>query len=112
MAKERSKQSYNTEGIEPFKWKSGQSGNPGGRPKKDLAAELALAVFERNPQQLYDAFVRAAKKGDPRIFEALANRAFGKVKEIAQVEHTGADGDPLKIIVELVNNGTTGTVPE
>jgi hypothetical protein len=35
-------------------WKPGQSGNPGGRPKRDLAAEIARSIFERDPEAIED----------------------------------------------------------
>ena len=34
--------------IAEWKWRPGQSGNPSGRPKHDLAAEIAKACFENN----------------------------------------------------------------
>jgi hypothetical protein len=35
----------NPDKIKPFQFKPGQSGNPGGRPRGDLARELARAIF-------------------------------------------------------------------
>jgi hypothetical protein len=46
--------------------------------------EIARAVFENNPEAIYQGMVRALKKGDARVFKVLADRAYGKVKE--QVE--------------------------
>jgi hypothetical protein len=41
------------ERIENLKpWKPGQSGNPGGRPKRDLTAEIARAIFGRDPEAI------------------------------------------------------------
>jgi hypothetical protein len=34
--------------IAAWRWKPGQSGNPSGRPKHDLVAEIATACFENN----------------------------------------------------------------
>ena len=39
--------------IAEWKWKPGQSGNPSGARKHDLAREIAAAVFERNAEALY-----------------------------------------------------------
>jgi hypothetical protein len=62
------------------------SGNPGGRPKRDLASEIAQAVFENNPEAIYQGMVRLLKKGNPRAFAVLADRAYGKVKEQVEVD--------------------------
>ncbi len=32
------------------RFKPGQNGNPGGRPQRDIAAEIARAIFEKNPE--------------------------------------------------------------
>ncbi len=60
-------------------WKPGQSGNPGGRPKKDIAAEIAQRVFEENAESIEKAMLKALLKGDPKVFAVLADRAFGKL---------------------------------
>ncbi len=67
----------NLQNLRP--WKPGVSGNPGGRPKRDLSAEVARAVFEKNAELIYRAMLRALKKGDARTFAILADRAYGKV---------------------------------
>jgi hypothetical protein len=72
--------------IAAWAWKPGQSGNPGGRPKHDLACELAKAIFEENGPELYKAYLKAALRGNGYIFETLANRAFGKLKETVAVD--------------------------
>ena len=70
------------ENLKP--WPKGISGNPGGRPKRDLSSEIAQAVFENNPAAIFRAMTRALCKGDARIFKALADRAYGKIKETAE----------------------------
>ena len=67
-------------------WQPGQSGNPSGRPRRDLAQEVALAIFEENGPALYRAYLKAALKGNGYVFETLANRAFGKLKESIAVD--------------------------
>ena len=32
------------------RFKPGQNGNPGGRPERDIAADIARAIFEKNPE--------------------------------------------------------------
>jgi len=70
-------------------WKPGQSGNPGGRPKRDLASEIAHAVFEGNEEAVRRAMAKALLKGNPRVFVALAERAYGRLKEPIEVSGLG-----------------------
>jgi len=70
----------NPDKIKPYQFKPGQSGNPGGRPRGDLARELARAIFENNSELIYEAMLRALKKGNPRVFAVLADRAYGKTR--------------------------------
>ena len=53
------------------------SANLGGRPKKDLAAEIARMVFEKNPKAIEKAMLKALLKGNPKLFAVLADRARG-----------------------------------
>jgi hypothetical protein len=71
--------------IAPYRWQPGKSANPGGRPKHDLAAEIARAVFEKNAEALYKAYTKAALRGNAYCFKELSDRAYGKLKE--RVEH-------------------------
>ena len=80
------------ENLKP--WKPGQSGNPGGRPKRDLAAEIARAIFERNPETIERAFSAELRKGNSKVFTALADRAYGKPRQ--QIEWMGEDGGPTQ----------------
>ena len=67
-------------------WPKGVSGNPGGRPKNDIAAEIARAIFENNREALYRAYRKAAMRGNAYAFKELADRAYGKLKERHEVE--------------------------
>jgi hypothetical protein len=66
-------------------YKPGQSGNPGGRPKYDVAAAIARAIFEQNEELVYNAFVRALSQGNAYTFDILANRGFGKITDKLEV---------------------------
>lgn len=78
-------------------WPKGVSGNPGGRPKNDIAAEIARAVFSENEEAIYRAMAKALLKGNFYGFDVVANRAFGKLKE--KIEHSAAD-DLVKRLME------------
>ena len=80
--------------LKPFK--KGESGNPGGRPKKDLASIIAHEVFAEQPEKIKAAFAKALQRGDAAVFKALADRAFGRLPQ--PVEHSGSDGRPINII--------------
>jgi len=73
------------ENLKP--WPKGVSGNPKGRPKCDISAELARAAFENNAEAIYKAMARRLMKGDVRAFKILAERAYGKVKEQVGLDH-------------------------
>jgi len=62
-------------------FKPGQSGNPGGRPKVDVAAEIARSVLEGNREAAINAFARALLKGNAYVFKELAERGYGKVSQ-------------------------------
>jgi Family of unknown function (DUF5681) len=86
------------ENLKP--WKKGQSGNPAGRPKRDLSADVAAAVFEENFEAIYRAMRKKLLKGDPKVFAVLADRAFGKVKHGSPASE---DPDGGTIRVEFIN---------
>ena len=72
--------------IAKWRWQPGKSANPGGRPKHDLAKEIAEAVFLNNPEMIYRAYCKMLRKGSAYAFQVLADRAFGKLKESIQHE--------------------------
>lgn len=83
-------------------WKPGQSGNPSGRPKNDLARQIAQAIFENNGEAAYNALSAALLKGNAYVFKELAERAYGKLKETHQ--QVGPDDGPIQqhIVVTFV----------
>jgi hypothetical protein len=85
-------------------WPKGVSGNPGGRPKNDLAKEIAAAVFAENKEEIYKRMTKALFKGNAYAFDILAQRAFGKLKETKEVTHfyqDTADADLEQRIADL-----------
>ena len=91
------------ENLKP--WKPGQSGNPGGRPKRDVAAEISRAIFEQDSDAITRAFAAELKNGNAKVFSALADRAYGKPRQ--QIEFAGEDGGPVQtsVVVHFVNTG-------
>lgn len=72
--------------MEARKWKKGESGNPGGRPRKLLTDDL-IARLEKNPDliaALNLAQIKKAKAGDTRAYQALRDGIEGK--PLSQVE--------------------------
>lgn len=93
----------------------GQSGNPGGKPKVDVAKAIARAVFERDPEALIEAFVQATRKGNAYAFKELADRAYGKVTDKLQVTETPVtqDADLPGRIAQLERDlGLAGQIDE
>jgi hypothetical protein len=74
--------------IRPYCFQPGQSGNPGGRPKHDLASEIARALFENDAKAIYAAFQKVLRKGSPYAFAVLSDRAYGRLKETHAIEHS------------------------
>lgn len=83
-------------------WPKGVSGNPGGLPGTDLAALIARRIFEQCGKEVSEGMAAQVAKGNAYAFNVLADRAYGKIKDTAQVEHTGPDGGPLVVTVKLV----------
>lgn len=81
----------------------GKSGNPSGRPKRDIAAEIAQAVFQAAPEQVAKVFLARLKKGDSRTFTALADRAYGKAPESITVNATVEHHDLSRLTDEQLD---------
>ena len=104
-----------TENLKP--WKPGHSGNPGGRPKKDISAQIAQAVFEKNAEAIEKAMLKALKRGNPKVFTVLADRGFGKLSQKAEVPEVVDLAEMLAQARERANrmgrtNGAVGKAAE
>lgn len=81
------------------RWKPGQSGNPGGRPKwKPLTQALQELIDERPElmRELAKSLVVKAGKGDVSAFNTIFDRLEGKV---AQSIGGSTEIGPVKLIV-------------
>jgi len=79
-------------------WKPGQSGNPGGRPKRTPLIEACREVLSHpipgDPQgrtyaqAIAEKLATLALAGDIRAAAELADRAEGKARQTMQIENT------------------------
>ena len=69
-----------------YRFQPGVSANPGGRPKVDVAAELARTVIEENFEAIKAAFSKVLKEASPYAFQVLSDRAYRKLKETHAIE--------------------------
>ena len=96
------KQVKNTEGIEPYKWKPGQSGNPSGRPPLGTSlTELMRKFLEEIPPgqtlSYRDAFIRkvyklAMEEGSESAIRLIWNYIDGMPVQRADIT---SDGEKL-----------------
>ncbi len=102
-----------TNHLDQYKFKKGQSGNPGGRPidsithliKKKLA-EVMPYENNRERKRYIDAILEkimanAIIEGDAQTIKMIWNYIDGMPDQRHKVE--GADGGPVKIEIEYVN---------
>jgi|SRR5689334_9260886 len=66
---------------------AGQSGNPGGKPKIDVAAVIARAILEQNQEAAYKGLGKALIKGNAYVFKELAERGYGKLTEKRELKY-------------------------
>lgn len=64
-------------------FKPGQSGNPGGRPKKKAVTEAYERIISdpKVAQAIAQGIIRAARKGNVRAAAEIADRVEGKVSQ-------------------------------
>ena len=95
-------------------WKPGQSGNPGGRPKrKPLTEQLEKILDEcgRDPQRrtyarrLVESAVKRAIKKDTFALKEIWERTEGKVPQAV----TGGNGGPVQFAVAVMYRSADGT---
>jgi hypothetical protein len=77
--------------LRPYKPGAEWTGNPGGRPKVDVAAILARAVVEESFAEAKEGLKAQLRKGNAYAFKEMAERGYGKLKEIKEVTHLHED---------------------
>lgn len=101
--------------------KPGEVKNPGGRPKRDYAAELARRIIQGNGnpeiiEEYCEGFARQLKKGNGYTFKELAERGYGKQPEFKHITHAyaeEADGDLNQQIADLERKlGLAGAIDD
>jgi len=82
-------------------WKKGQSGNPGGRPKRPAALVQACRAFNEEGLRILRNIARkkSNREGD-RIRAVELILAYGNGKPKQAVELTGEDGNPIQVEVD------------
>jgi hypothetical protein len=95
------KRKGNPENIKAHRFKPGQSGNPGGRPKKTpLTDELRkLANDPKNSEAAAKALFKFIRKGSYLHFREVCDRVEGKSKQ--RIEVTGDEGTAVKVEARL-----------
>lgn len=95
--------------------KPGQTGNPNGRPRKELSLTHILQEYGETltinvdgkklqyRQALMLKMWNMALKGDRDMAKYIMDRIDGKVKE--KIEHSGAIGEFLTNMSEIIYNG-------
>jgi hypothetical protein len=94
----------NPENLRPYRFKKGQSGNAGGRPRSplsDAARRLVSQTLKEDKQRrnwaelMVLAMAKAALKGNVQAFAVLADRIEGKV--VSKMELGGPQGGSIPI---------------
>jgi hypothetical protein len=75
------------------RFKKGQSGNPGGRPK--MPPDMKAAIQEKTPELLKSLFALARQKADPRVqavaIKELLDRGWGRAAQTLNAKVEGVD---------------------
>jgi uncharacterized protein DUF5681 len=100
------------------KWQKGESGNPGGRPRKPITEALLSLLAEVNTRDhqkrtfaelIATAQVRKALKGNTMAAKEIADRTEGKAGQ--RLEMTFDTPTDFDIRVRFVDSDAEGGVP-
>ena len=91
------------------KFKKGESGNPGGRPKSELPTITALidaVVTAEDWMFIFDVLLKRARRGDNKAIEMLMDRRFGKAIQTNEI--SGKGGTAINLKIDWDNDGSNG----
>lgn len=92
-----------TEKARSYQFQPGQSGNPGGKPKKLHMDVLETAVTRQDVIDIVKTAVTRAKQGDRSAREWLSDRLWGKVEETVNVnQDDGTQQHALQLLEVLL----------
>ena len=100
------------EAIKPHQFRPGQSGNPGGRPRKGKFAEILISMADElvpdDPKRrtwkrfLADQIFLQAAKGNVQAFAEIVNRVEGKAVQRVDSEGDLLENDPKEKLRALI----------
>jgi hypothetical protein len=95
--------------LDSHKFKPGQSGNPGGRPKSEhISKALKRLLAAGDTDRIAKALIRLAKKGNVSAAREIADRTEGKPRQAHDVTLDQDLGDPAERLRELLGLTDTG----
>jgi hypothetical protein len=80
-------------GNEATRFKPGQSGNPGGRPKNLVTNQLRELLTEDKAQGILEKLIGMAQAGNLQAAQYIIDRLDGK--PVQALEHSGPEGKPI-----------------
>lgn len=111
--KNRGKHAF-PESAKKYQFQPGQSGNPGGRPRKGKFAEMLTAMADEivpdDPKRrtwkrfLADQIFLQAAKGNVQAFAEIVNRVEGKAVQRVDSERNLLENDPKEKLRALIAN--------
>ena len=98
----------------PFRWKKGQSGNPGGRPKRKPITDAYKEILQYTDEEgktaalaLGMAILNKALSGDVGAAKEIADRVEGTVRQSIDILFGDLSDDQLKEFIQA-QYGTVG----
>jgi hypothetical protein len=112
----------NPDKLIPHRWQPGQSGNPGGRPKKTPLADACRDVLGQPvpddaegrtyAQKIAVTLAEKAAEGDIRAAQELGDRAEGRARQAIEIGHTRLrEAFDRMSSKELETYAASGTLP-
>jgi hypothetical protein len=76
------------------RYKKGESGNPSGLPGVNISERIARTALAEYETETVKGLGKKLSKGDVSVFQALSDRADGRV--VQKQEITGGNGGPIE----------------